>query len=164
MGSLRETLIQSVVTRLEAIKTGQFNNRGRLKSVQRRTHRRKNEDQMGNLFSDTPTIILSVPGEEGNPNTAGSAPGYQKSISIDILWVEVGGDWTCQAETKVFEDLERALFPGGDTGFGVGATEVKFATEPGPLFDSTNDVLFDSARMTVTMNYLSELGSPEIGA
>lgn len=158
MGSRRETLIQNVVSRLEAIKTGaSYHNKGKLKSVQRYIHQWEDEGHITNLLASTPTVIVRVVEENTSADVVDE---WKNSITLDLWWVVIGSDWNCDDANAALEDMKRALFVGKDIGFGVNATEPEMRNQ---MLDAKTGAPMDGLHLTLTVTYKEELGSPELG-
>lgn len=158
MASRRETLLQNVVTRLDAIRTGAaYHNMGKLKSVQRYVHEWNRDEHDTNLFRDGETILVSVDNETTEADVVDE---FANVITLDLWWAKIGGEWNCSDINAALEDMKRALFVGKDVGFGVNATEPRMQNSKE---NPRTGAPIDGLHLFLTLTYKEELGSPEIG-
>lgn len=153
MSSILETLLSAVKTRLDGI-LGSPNYTYTVLSVQRWRHEWDGEEEIGNLFSSRPVILIQT--ASGTPETpsTGSVDLTSETVEIDIQFLL---ETSANDEDKInaLADLKKALFQSFD-GYTVGATLPRLAWR---MVDEEGLTL-DGIHATLTCIYSHDFGDP----
>lgn len=154
--SRRETLIQAITTRLEAMLGNSSYVYGpSLKSVQRYIHSWDAERPFGNDFAQTPTIVVRTVSETTDCDTVET---WTNTITLDV-WFVLRGDTANDADLNAaLADLKRALLVNFD-GYGVGGRLVSMTNR---LMNLETGEPADGLHLDFTVVYDDRIGDPTL--
>lgn len=158
--SVRENLIQAVVTRLEAIGTDpDFWYRGKLRGVERYIHDFNFEDNVADndqqINSADDLTILVIPETESDDFPGAPDNAIAVSLTLTISF-RLGPTARCAEYNAALADLKRALFRDWDH-LGVGA-ELESGVNERLIPDS--GLPHDTVVYRLTLTYIEVLGDP----
>lgn len=153
---LRETILESLKEKLEAIMVGEdFFYRGRLKSVQRYIHRWDGTTHETNSRLLAPTILIKPLAERSvSDQEVGT---WTRELDVELHFILRGESADDSDINQALADMERALFKPPMDGFAARSTQPSYSTR---LFDEETGMPLDGVVLSLTLTYSELIGEP----